>query len=137
MNRRDFVKEMALMVRFLFGVAVVCMVVGTCPVWAQDKPRYAGPTEKGFLLPNGWTISPAGKHVPLQDLLPLNIVPIAGGQYVLVATGGYHQHELLLIDLRDHTVADRQTMRESWFGLALAPQADRLWWSGGATGLLH
>jgi len=103
----------------------------------QDKPRYAGPTEKGFLLPNGWTISPAGKQVPLKDLLPLNVVPVAGGTYVLVATSGYHQHELLLVDLRDNTVADRQTMRESWFGLALAPQADRLWWSGGGTGRLH
>src|SRR5262249_26403385 len=34
-------------------------------------------------------------------------------------------------------VADRQTAHESWFGLALAPGADRLWWSGGGAGRLH
>src|SRR5438552_17107855 len=113
-----------------FTSAIVLLALGTCLLLAEDKPQYAGPTAKGFLLPNGWTISPAGKQVPLQDLLPLNVVPVAGGKYVLVATSGYHQHELLLIDLRDNTVADRQTMRESWFGLALAPSADRLWGSG-------
>jgi YVTN family beta-propeller protein len=115
------------------------MLGGLAPVRVvgQSKPQYAGPTEKGFLLPNGWTLSPAGKHVPLQDLLPLNIVPVAGGSYVLMATSGYHQHELLLIDRRDQTVADRQTLRESWFGLALAPRGDRLWWSGGGTGRLN
>ncbi len=119
------------------ALAVAITLLALAPVVGEDKPRQPGPTEQGFLLPNGWTIAPAGKHVPLKDLLPLNIVPVAGGQYVLVATSGYHQHELLLIDLRDHTVADRQTLRESWFGLALAPQADRLWWSGGGAGLLH
>ena len=30
---------------------------------AQDKPRPAGPTDRGFLLPNGWTITPAGDQV--------------------------------------------------------------------------
>jgi YVTN family beta-propeller protein len=118
-------------------VAVTLLGLSPVPLMGQDPPRYAGPIEKSFLLPNGWMISPVGKQVPLKDLLPLNVVPVAGGTYVLVATSGYHQHELLLIDLRDHTVADRQTVRESWFGLALAPRSDRLWWSGGGTGRLH
>src|SRR5687767_14410280 len=26
------------------------------PLLAQETPRYAGPTDRGFLLPNGWTI---------------------------------------------------------------------------------
>src|ERR1700678_4025233 len=26
---------------------------------AQETPRYAGATEQGFLLPNGWTLQPA------------------------------------------------------------------------------
>ena len=44
---------------------------------AQEPPRYAGPAEQGFLLPNGWTLKPAGRHVPLADL-PLNIIALAG-----------------------------------------------------------
>ena len=65
---------------------------------AQDTPRFAGPTERGFLLPNGWTVSPAGVQVELTDL-PLNILPLADGRHALVATSGYNAHELSLVDL--------------------------------------
>jgi YVTN family beta-propeller protein len=104
--------------------------------WAQDKPRTAGPTEKGFLLPNGWTLTPVGKQVTLTDL-PLNIIPLADSKHVLVATSGFNKHELSLIDLNDPKVVANQTVRQSWFGLALSPEADRVWWSGGGGDRLH
>ena len=103
---------------------------------AQESPRYAGATEKGFLLPNGWTLQPAGEHVSLADL-PLNIVPLAGSKYALAATSGYNAHELSLVDLQTRKVIDHQAVRESWFGLALAPEGDRVWWSGGGGNRLH
>ena len=37
------------------------------------KPRYPGPVPGGYLLPNGWTITPTGRQVELSDL-PLNII---------------------------------------------------------------
>jgi hypothetical protein len=82
-------------------IAMLATVVGT--LWisslaAQDKPRFAGPTAQGFLLPNGWTISPVGKQVTLTDL-PLNILPLADGRHALVATSGFNKHELSLVDL--------------------------------------
>ena len=88
---------------------------------AQEAPRYAGPTDKGFLLPNGWTLKPAGQHIPLTDL-PLNIIPLADNRHVLVATSGYNAHELSLIDLEQKKVIDRQAVRQSWFGLAVSPE---------------
>ena len=48
--------------------------------------RYPGPTENGYLLPNGWTISPAGEQVTLTDL-PLNILPLADNRHAVVGTG--------------------------------------------------
>ncbi len=102
----------------------------------QDKPVFPGPTDKGFLLPNGWTITPAGKHVPLTDL-PLNIVPLPGGKHALVATSGYNKHQLSLIDLTTQTIVDQQTVKQSWFGLAVSAKADTVWWSGGGNGMLH
>ena len=65
---------------------------------AQEAPRYAGATETGFLLPNGWVVSPAGEQVPVPDL-PLNILPLPDSRHVLVATSGYNAHELALINL--------------------------------------
>ena len=88
---------------------------------AQEAPSYAGPTEKGFLLPNGWTLKPAGEHIPQADL-PLNIIPLADNRHVLVATSGYNAHELSLIDLDQKKVVDRQAVRQSWFGLAVSPR---------------
>src|SRR5262245_10439412 len=107
-------------------------------VFGEDKPKaqFPGPTDKGFLLPNGWTLTPAGKHVVLTDL-PLNILPLADSKHALVATSGFNKHELSLIDLTTQKVVDQQTVRESWFGLALSPKEDRIWWSGAGANMLH
>ena len=77
-----------------------------------DEPVRPGPTDKGFLLPNGWTITPAGKQVALTDL-PLNIIPLTDGRHVLVATNGFNKHELSLIDLTTQTVVTSEAVRES------------------------
>src|SRR5215472_13919945 len=86
-------------------VAIVLVGSPTFHLFADDKPkgespRYAGPTENGFLLPNGWTLTPAGKHVAIADL-PLNIIALADNRHALVATSGYNKHELMLIDLAE------------------------------------
>ena len=64
-------------VRFLASILLVAVAA---PVLADEsaavKPAIAGPSEQGFLLPNGWRISPAGKQVPLADL-PLKIITSA------------------------------------------------------------
>ncbi len=102
----------------------------------QDKPRFAGPTDRGFLLPNGWTLTPAGDQVALTDL-PLNILPTADGKHALVATSGFNAHELSLVDLDARAVAAKAAVRESWFGLAHDARAGKVWWSGGGTGIVH
>jgi YVTN family beta-propeller protein len=102
----------------------------------DGRPHLPGPTGHGFLLPNGWTITPAGRQVPLTDL-PLNIVPLADGKHALVATSGYNRHQLSLIDLDAGTVLSQETVRQSWFGLAVGPKEDQVWWSGGGANMLH
>jgi YVTN family beta-propeller protein len=117
--------------------AVLAAVVPVVAI-AEDKPKPQGPgqTDQGFLLPNGWTVTPAGKHVVLTDL-PLNIIPLADNRHALVATSGYNKHDISLIDLTTQQVVDKQTVRESWFGLTLAPEQDRVWCSGGGANMLH
>jgi YVTN family beta-propeller protein len=103
---------------------------------AQDPPRFPGATETGFLLPNGWTIAPAGRQVTVADL-PLNIIPLSDSQHALVATNGYNKHELSVIDLRAAKVIAREAAVHSWFGLAVSPHEDKVWWSGGGANRLH
>ena len=90
----------------LWAAAITLSV--TASSQAQEAPRYAGATAKGFLLPNGWTLKPAGEHVVLADL-PLNIVPLADSRHALAATSGYNAHELSLIDLQERKVVDHQS----------------------------
>lgn len=120
-------------------LAPLCLSLGllnAAPSTQDQKPATAGPTERGFLLPNGWTLTPAGKHVVLTDL-PLNIVPLADSHRVLVATSGYNKHELSLIDLEQQKVIAKEAVPESWFGLAVSRDQGHIWWSGGGRGRLH
>lgn len=124
------------MLRRVLPLAAVLAAFFVLSLAAQEKPRYAGPTEQGYLLPNGWTITPAGRQVTLTDL-PLNILPLPGGKHALAATSGYNQHELSVIDLEAGKVVDTQVVRQSWFGLIFAPGSGKVWWSGGGANLLH
>lgn len=118
------------------------LLVTPAPAWPQESParppaaNYAGPSSTGFLLPNGWRLTPAGEQVPLTDL-PLNIVTSADGKYALVATSGYNAHELTAVELATRRKAAVQTVRQSWFGLAQDAASGRLWWSGGGDALVH
>src|SRR4051794_15231518 len=118
------------------SLAALFLCLAALPLLGDAPPRRPGPTPQGFLLPNGWTITPAGKHVTLTDL-PLNILPLADGRRALVATSGYNKHELSLVDLAGPKVLDSVTVRQSWFGLALTPDQQHAWWSGGGGNLLH
>ena len=95
-----------------------------------------GQTEKGYLLPNGWTLTPAGDQVDLPDL-PLNIVPLSDGRHALAATSGYNDHDLSLIDLDARSVVAKANVHQSWFGLAVDEKAGKVWWSGGGSDLVH
>ncbi len=119
--------------RLLTFVAVLSTALAAL---AQEKAEFPGQKERGFLLPNGWTITPAGEQVILKDL-PLNIIPLADSRRALVTTSGYNAHELTLVDLQTRDKLQTKSVHQSWFGLALAPGEDKLWWSGGGGAALH
>jgi YVTN family beta-propeller protein len=123
--------------RLSFLAAILAASLGV----AQDKadPTHtAGPTATGFLLPNGWHLTPVGKHVVTTDL-PLNVIPLKDGRHVLVATSGYNTHELSLVDIgsAEPKIVSHTSVRQSWYGLAIDKAESRLWWSGGGYEKLH
>ncbi len=117
---------------------LLAAIAFAAPAFAQEKPTRPGPTATGYLLPNGWHLTPAGKHLVTTDL-PLNIVPLKDGKHVLVATSGFNRHELLLVDASgtEPKVVNEQTARQSWYGVAVAKDAGKVWWSAGGQGSLH
>jgi YVTN family beta-propeller protein len=117
----------------LFGL----LAMAAFAVAQQPKPTFPGPTKDGFLLPNGWHLTPVGTHVETTDL-PLNIIPLRDGQHALVASSGFNSHDLMLVSLAgEPKIVSKMTARQSWYGLALAPDESKVWWSGGGQASLH
>jgi YVTN family beta-propeller protein len=118
--------------------AVLVLILATWVVAPRNgivsaaPPKSAGSSEKGFVLPNGWVLTPAGRHVELTDL-PLNIVPLSDNRRVLVGTDGYNRHLLSLIDLGQEKEVAKEAVGESWFGLVASPKQDSVWWAGGGS----
>jgi YVTN family beta-propeller protein len=100
------------------------------------EPASSQTAEAGVLLPNGWRLSPAGEQILLTDL-PLNITFTRDGLQAIVATSGYNAHELTAVELATGKKMAVETVKQSWFGLAIDPKGSRMWWSAGGNGALH
>lgn len=97
---------------------------------AGDKSRTPGRESRDVtLLPNGWRISPAGRHVTVGDL-PLAMVQSADGRHVIVSSNGWSKPVLTVVDPRNFYVKSKLIVDHAWLGLAWAPGGRRLYSSG-------
>src|SRR5882757_7198955 len=110
-------------ISFLF-ITVIIQVQGR----AQQGPE-AGIAAK-VMLPNGWSLTPAGHSLPLGDL-PLNIAVSASGRWVAVTNNGQSTQTLQLIDAAAEKVVDSVIIRRSWLGLKFSGDERYLYASGG------
>jgi DNA-binding beta-propeller fold protein YncE len=78
------------------------------------------------LLPNGWRIAPAGKHVTVGDL-PLNMVQSLDGRFVIVTNNGYATPSLAIVDTASWTVVSKLAIDDAWLGLAMHPDGQRVY----------
>jgi len=89
-----------------------------------------GPDPNGYLLPNGWRISPVGDVIRTEDLI-LRISMAPDGRSVVALHSGFNPHGLVVIDADSREVVQRVPIPSSWYGLAWSPKGDRLFVSGG------
>jgi len=116
-----------MLLRRCAGVLAIAIIVSTTGSNAADWP---GPTADGYLLPNGWRLTPVGKTIPTEDLL-LNLLPSPDGRVVVALTCGYNPHGLVVIDVETDETAQRIPVPTAWFGLAWHPDGTKLYVSGG------
>jgi YVTN family beta-propeller protein len=81
-------------------------------------------------LPNGWTLTPAGKSLALGDL-PLNLAISTSQKIMAVTNNGQGKQTLQLIDLINETVVDEISIDKSWLGLKFSADEKFLYASGG------
>jgi YVTN family beta-propeller protein len=83
-----------------------------------------------ILLPNGWSLSPAGRSLPLGDL-PLNMQLSSSGNLLAVCNNGQSKQTVQLFDPKTEKLLDEQPIGKSWYGLKFSRNEKLLYVSGG------
>ena len=81
-------------------------------------------------LPNGWSLSPIGKSLPLGDL-PLNMAVSPNKKLIAVTNNGQSVHSLQLIDAVNDKVLSTVEVKKAWYGLKFSADGKTLYASGG------
>lgn len=85
---------------------------------------------KKVLLPNGWTLSPAGRSLPLGDL-PLNIAVSRSKKLMAVTNNGQSVQSIQLINPATEKILDNVVVPKCWYGLKFSADEKYLFASGG------
>jgi YVTN family beta-propeller protein len=86
--------------------------------------------QKTVTLPNGWSLSPAGRSLPLGDL-PLNIAVSKTKKWIAVTNNGQSIQSIQLIQAKSEKETDRVIVPKSWYGLKFSADEKFLYASGG------
>lgn len=98
-------------------------LIATFGAFAQNK-------QQTVMLPNGWSLTPAGRTVALGDL-PLNIAVSTNQQRVAVTNNGQSKQTIQLIDPATEKVLDNVEIPKSFYGLKFSKDGKFLYASGG------
>src|SRR5689334_14645167 len=87
-------------------------------IWPGRQP------DGSMLLPNMWSLEPAGSQVELGDF-PVNIALHPDGKYAAILHCGYSAHEIFLVDLNQKSVVSRSKIAEAFYGIAFVPDGKK------------
>jgi YVTN family beta-propeller protein len=82
------------------------------------------------MLPNGWSLTPAGRSLEVGDL-PLNIAVSASKKLMAVTNNGQGKQTIQLIDPNTEGVLDNVEIPKSFYGLKFSRDEKSLYASGG------
>lgn len=81
-------------------------------------------------LPNGWSITPVGKSIQLDDL-PLNIAISKKHRYAAITNNGQSIQSIQLVDVKSDRELDKVIVSRAWGGLVFSEDEHSLYASGG------
>ncbi|WP_233219245.1 bifunctional YncE family protein/alkaline phosphatase family protein [Adhaeribacter arboris] len=81
-------------------------------------------------MPNGWSLSPAGRSLPLGDL-PLNLQLSPSKKLLAVTNNGHGNQSIQLINPGTEKLLDEKPIKKSWYGLKFSADSKKLYASGG------
>ncbi len=95
-----------------------------------DGSIYQSLAAKRIKLSNGWSLTPAGRSLPLGDL-PMNIVSSPSGKYLAVVNSGYGKQFVQVFDAQQEKEISRAPIAKSWYGLTFSTDEKKIYASGG------
>jgi YVTN family beta-propeller protein len=115
---------------------IICMFLSGISVYARSQSSATQSSDmrddgihKKITLPNGWSLTPAGRSLPLGDL-PLNIA-VSGKRFLAVTNNGQSTQTIQLIDAVKERIVDSVVVPKSWLGLKFSGDGKFLYASGG------
>jgi DNA-binding beta-propeller fold protein YncE len=107
----------------------------------KDKGKgeiaWPGMTRAGtVLLPNGWSLKPAGRQSPLGDL-PVLIAEHPSAPILAVLHAGYGEHEVVTLDAKGGKVIGRVALPRTFSGLAWSKDGKKLYVGGGFDDVIY
>ena len=82
------------------------------------------------MLPNGWSLTPAGRSLEVGDL-PLNIAVSSSQKLMAVTNNGQGKQTIQLIDTKTEKILDNIEIPKSFYGLKFSRDEKNLYASGG------
>jgi YVTN family beta-propeller protein len=119
------IRIMKQLIRILTFSAIVLLTCNYCT--AQSLPDVE---KKRIGLPNGWSLTPVGKNIPLGDL-PLNLVVSNNKKWLAITNNGQSTQTIELVDRIAGKRVDSIIIAKSWYGLAFSKNDQFLYASGG------
>ena len=101
-----------------------------------------GMTDDGkVLLPNQWSLKPAGNQMPIGDL-PLNMQFSPDGGFLAIAHCGYGPNEIVIIDLPQNNkerekIVSRVELKNLWYGLVFSNDGKKMYAGGSKDDIIY
>lgn len=139
------------MQRFLIAVPLLFLAFLGALLSLRDRPEPAAPKAEApreptllpgmqrdgrIVLPNQWSLRPAGEQVALGDF-PVNMVLHPSGKWLAVLHAGYGDHEVVILDVATKKKVSRTILEQTFYGLCFSPDGKQLFASGGDREVVH
>jgi YVTN family beta-propeller protein len=124
--------------RFILPLSLsAALALATTQLIAAEPVLRPGLQPDGsMLLPNLWSLRPAGSQLELADF-PVNIALHPDGRYAAILHCGYSAHEILVVDLAGKSIVSRAKIPEAFYGIAFAPDGRKVYCSGSSGEVVH
>jgi WD40 repeat protein len=117
----------------LFAALSLALLVASPALTQIPGPKKDGST----LLPNGWSIRPHGRQIPLESDLPIRAAWHPGGRILAIQHAGYREHRIVLFDAKSEKKLGKIELPRTWSGMCWHPGGDWLFVSGGTADVVH